>query len=369
MSIVLVQTIQLACFASIFLLMAQALRDEHRGERRSLLWLAATCVAGAVGAALPETGVAAAAMAAPVAYALLYITIVEFAGRGRGGRWVVGAVVLGAAAAGGGLRIACAALAAEAMMMARVLLAEGEAETRVPRAAMAAVLGLSAAVSAVRAVASIRVQTIEEAAAVLHLLSSSVLPIGFLWMLHARQQARMARENTLDPLTQLLNRRGLEVAGERELARYGRTGRDFAIVVLDIDHFKRLNDVYAHAGGDRILEGVAGLLRERLRAHDTVGRQGGEEFVLLLPDTDEAGAQRLIERLRTTLAAHGFRLGAAEEVRITASFGITCSSGRQGLGWGGMLHEADLALYAAKHAGRNVTRVYSGELADPLMVG
>jgi diguanylate cyclase (GGDEF)-like protein len=143
------------------------------------------------------------------------------------------------------------------------------------------------------------------------------------------------------------------------VARYQRNGDDFAVVLMDVDHFKRLNDTFGHAGGDLVLCEIAALFRGLIRESDVLGRLGGEEFVLLLANTPAEGAARLVEGLRKAMEAHRFELDG-KTFSVTASFGVTVSAGRLEVEWEKLLREADQALYAAKDAGRNVCRFYEG---------
>ncbi|WP_117238416.1 GGDEF domain-containing protein [Thermus sediminis] len=153
-------------------------------------------------------------------------------------------------------------------------------------------------------------------------------------------QVRFWREQALTcPLTGLPNRRALEMALEREAARVERGERPFALVLLDLDDFKRVNDERGHQEGDRVLRRVAGYLKAHVRQGDLVGRWGGEEFAILLPATDPLGAERLAERLREGLAALG----------VTASFGVALYRGDLGE----LFLRADQALYRAKALGKN----------------
>lgn len=156
-----------------------------------------------------------------------------------------------------------------------------------------------------------------------------------------------------DPLTGLPNRRVLAetLAREMELAR--RTGRPLAVVMIDLDHFKRVNDRWGHDAGDRLLVAVGGLLGARLRQTDLAARLGGEEFALLLPDTDGPGAAGLAEALRQRLAQH--RDHGLPEGQ-TASFGVAAFEGGPE-GPDGLMRRADQALYAAKARGRNCVDV------------
>jgi diguanylate cyclase (GGDEF)-like protein len=150
-----------------------------------------------------------------------------------------------------------------------------------------------------------------------------------------------------DPLTGLLNRRALAEIAVPALARARRSGSPLSLVLLDIDHFKQVNDAHGHAAGDAVLVGIAAMLRSRLRAGDGCARLGGEEFVLLLPDTGEAQALQVAEALRAQLAASD----VAGVGPSTASFGV--STGRGDADFDTLLREADRAMYAAKAAGRN----------------
>jgi diguanylate cyclase (GGDEF)-like protein len=156
-----------------------------------------------------------------------------------------------------------------------------------------------------------------------------------------------------DELTGIFNRRflltqlGALVSGAR------RHERPLSVVMLDIDHFKSVNDEHGHAAGDAVLSAVAGVMRDRLRAEDWVGRLGGEEFLALLPDDDAAGAATVAETLRAAIE----RLVVPYEdldMRVTASVGWATLE--PGEGPDELLRRVDDALYAAKHSGRNATR-------------
>jgi diguanylate cyclase (GGDEF)-like protein len=160
----------------------------------------------------------------------------------------------------------------------------------------------------------------------------------------------------VDALTGLLNRRGFEERIEQERRRALRERTSLAVATFDIDHFKAVNDAHGHDTGDRVLAWVAGLLSEQVRGIDVVARLGGEEFVVLLPRTDAAGAEALGERVRTALATApaltGFdRSGVPRELRVTVSGGVSAAvapADPQAL-----LDAADRALYAAKRSGRD----------------
>ncbi len=162
-----------------------------------------------------------------------------------------------------------------------------------------------------------------------------------------------------DPLTKLPNRRAFEEQLAEEIKRYGRYARPIALVMVDIDHFKRVNDMHGHDAGDQVLETLGKILRGALRETDLPARLGGEEFVALLPETTLAAAADTAERLRariekTPVDWHG------ETIGFTASFGVAaapdCVADPAAL-----LERADAALYAAKAAGRN--RVVTADAA------
>ncbi|MCO3640002.1 diguanylate cyclase [Pseudomonas aeruginosa] len=153
-----------------------------------------------------------------------------------------------------------------------------------------------------------------------------------------------------DPLTGLPNRAALSERLEQEVARRHRDGGDLLLAVLDIDHFKRINDDFGHLAGDKVLKIIAGELRKRLRQADFIARFGGEEFVVLLPATPLEAGRQLLERLRAAIAACPFHF-KGEPLSITCSAGITAFEGNEA---GEVVFErADQALYRAKRAGRD----------------
>lgn len=163
-----------------------------------------------------------------------------------------------------------------------------------------------------------------------------------------------------DPLTGLYNRRYATDVLQGEVARGQRDiGYEFSIVILDIDHFKHINDRYGHLAGDAILKQLSSVLSERVRACDTLARIGGEEFALLLPNTTGAGAFHVADELRSAVAAECFRFEAQDgKERGTIERNITLSAGvgawsRQMARPGDLLRLADENLYKAKSDGRN----------------
>lgn len=150
-----------------------------------------------------------------------------------------------------------------------------------------------------------------------------------------------------DALTGLLNRRGLEPLVRREQARAERREEALALLLIDVDHFKRVNDRFGHRVGDAVLRRLAAVLVRVSRASDLVARFGGDEFVVLLPATDRRGAESLAERIRHAVASEDF-LENGE--RVTVSIGVTVVQGEE---HAEPVALADLALYRAKRAGRD----------------
>ncbi len=159
------------------------------------------------------------------------------------------------------------------------------------------------------------------------------------------------RLTTVDGLTQAYNRRFFEEAIDREISRSHRYGRQLSLVLMDLDHFKRINDSYGHLAGDWVLKEISALMRANLRREDVFARFGGEEFALLLPEIPLAGAEQLAEKARRLIAGAEFRYDT-HTLRVTASFGIATLS-RERLEPAELMGTADEKLYAAKAAGRN----------------
>ncbi len=160
-----------------------------------------------------------------------------------------------------------------------------------------------------------------------------------------------------DPLTGLFNRRALEQALSLEVTRQKRGRRPFSLMMIDVDHFKKLNDTFGHAAGDEVLRGLARLVPQSLRASDIVARVGGEEFVVLLLDTELAQAAIAAEKVRVAMRGASFA-GPGEQLlgRVTVSIGVA-SWPRHGESADAVLAAADRALYAAKDGGRDQARL------------
>lgn len=166
-----------------------------------------------------------------------------------------------------------------------------------------------------------------------------------------RLHHELERLATTDSLTGLLNRRQFLRLAQHELRRLKRHPRPLSLVMLDIDHFKHINDTYGHGCGDEMLKVLAQAMRQALREVDIFGRLGGEEFAVLLIDADAERAQEVAERLRQNVAAAAIDCDGTT-IRSTISLGVTCVDGADDA-LKAVLARADRALYAAKAAGRN----------------
>jgi len=178
-----------------------------------------------------------------------------------------------------------------------------------------------------------------------------LLIAGFTISLAYTRQVHQ-EEAISDSLTGIYNRRYLRERLEEELARSRRFGLPASISLLDIDHFKKCNDLYGHLVGDQVLKGVATLISSSIRKIDLVARYGGEEFVIIMPQTDASGALILAEKIRKLIARHRFSTASGESFSITVSQGVATVP-QDALGRREMLTEADAALYRAKQRGRN----------------
>jgi len=169
-------------------------------------------------------------------------------------------------------------------------------------------------------------------------------------LLDAREELRV--QATHDSLTGLWNRASILETLDKELARAQREGHPLAMLMIDVDHFKLVNDTHGHQAGDAMLREVARRIRSTIRRYDTAGRYGGEEFVVVLPATDLAGGMTQAERIRQTIAGEGVA-ASGKLVEVTCSIGV-CSWPASGPGDAPLLiHGADEALYQAKRSGRN----------------
>lgn len=160
-------------------------------------------------------------------------------------------------------------------------------------------------------------------------------------------------ESGRDPLTRALNRRFLPTILGREISIAATTGTPFTILMLDVDHFKHINDHWGHSTGDVVLQQVADVVMDAVRFNDFVFRYGGEEFLIALVEAGIGEGYEIAERVRTRLAEHEFRLADGNMIHVTASIGIATYNGHPD--YVQLVDAADRALYAAKHGGRNRT--------------
>lgn len=167
-----------------------------------------------------------------------------------------------------------------------------------------------------------------------------------------RMRAQLATIVLTDPLSGCLNRRGFEQQLARDVRRAARSNGEVALIAVDLDHFKQVNDTYGHLAGDIVIEETGALLRETARGGDVVGRIGGEEFVILAPETGLEGATHVAERVVEAFRAHRFR-GVGGKRPVTVSVGVVADRVRDEHAASDLRARADEALYVAKRAGRD----------------
>ena len=160
----------------------------------------------------------------------------------------------------------------------------------------------------------------------------------------------LEEEAIYDPLTKCFNKKEIEILIEKFLKESLRYNKPLSILMLDIDFFKKVNDTYGHLAGDFVLKEVADIIKSTIRNSDACGRFGGEEFIIVLPNTKLNGAMKLAERIRENIQNHKF-IFQNQEIPITISIGITSASKNDSLF--SLIERADEALYEAKSKGRN----------------
>jgi len=184
---------------------------------------------------------------------------------------------------------------------------------------------------------------------------TALILLAYVAMVVAREQRRSRdaaiRLSTVDSLTRLFNRAFFFAAVEREIARCARSGRGFCLVMMDLDGLKAVNDRFGHFVGDKVLRGVGDVIRGGVRRIDTPARYGGDEFVVLLPETDPTGAFVLAEKIRQEVAELAFG-GFEGEVRTSLSIGVVVYP-EDGRTADELMISADQAMYASKREGKN----------------
>ena len=193
-------------------------------------------------------------------------------------------------------------------------------------------------------------------------LAALLAALVLIWSRNERMQ-ELKRQASQDPLTGLKNRRRFEEDLRTEMARNRRDGSEAALLMLDLDNFKRVNDTLGHPIGDRVIAEIASVLRTRMRVTDVVARLGGDEFAIVLPHCDAAEARSVAEAIATAIREHAPREEGVPP--ITVSVGIAMFGADPRLSCESLEEEADAALYEAKRAGRDAVRV-AGEDVVPL---
>jgi diguanylate cyclase (GGDEF)-like protein len=174
-----------------------------------------------------------------------------------------------------------------------------------------------------------------------------------------RHRERLEQQVTTDPLTGIGNRKHFEDQLRKELKRCMRSRQPLSLIMFDLDQFKRLNDTFGHPAGDEVLRSTTRAIRECLRASDDLSRYGGEEFMVIAPETDLRGAESLADRMREKLESTTATYGP-HVLCITASFGVATISGHEiSVSPEQLIQAADNCMYAAKRAGRNCVRAVS----------
>ena len=183
------------------------------------------------------------------------------------------------------------------------------------------------------------------------------LTIGYLLEYDTRKdflnQLTIHRLATTDPLCGVLNRRQFFLHAQREMERARRYRHALAVIMMDIDEFKRVNDTFGHATGDQALKLFAQTCANSIRSTDILGRLGGEEFALTLPETDGGAAAQLAERLRSILAQAHIPIHDGQKAQFTVSFGVSVFEPTTDHMFESIIHRADQCLYTAKQQGRN----------------
>jgi diguanylate cyclase (GGDEF)-like protein len=175
-----------------------------------------------------------------------------------------------------------------------------------------------------------------------------------------RERQEMERQASYDPLTGLNNRRSFDERLPGEFERAKRYRRSLALLMLDVDNFKQVNDTYGHDWGDAVLKEVGRVLRERTRKSDIAARYGGEEFVVILPEIDAEGARQAAEKIRQEIKTVSFSPDSRPSFSVTVSVGVACTALRDYPDGQAAVKDADVALYQAKRSGKDRVECASG---------
>lgn len=191
------------------------------------------------------------------------------------------------------------------------------------------------------------------------LIQLIIIFVGFsvVLMTSLLLEEKLTEQSNIDFLTQTHNRRSLDKIASKEILSTINDGTSLSLVLCDIDHFKKINDLYGHQTGDDILVALSALLKNNMRKDDSVARYGGEEFVLFLPGTKEKEAALIAEKLRHIIDKNCFISSDDRRIHVTASFGVT-SFTKHRTDWNTLMQSADKAMYQAKSLGRNQVRVF-----------
>lgn len=182
-------------------------------------------------------------------------------------------------------------------------------------------------------------------------LITITLGFGIVWIVNALLQEELKNLARVDSLTGVRNRRGLDDIVHKIVAQMKRDKAPLSMIMVDIDHFKKVNDTYGHQVGDAVLKQFALLLKKNIRSNDVLSRYGGEEFAILLPNTESKSACIAAEKLRAATETYPFRSEDKIVLKVTASFGV--SSFLSQINWEELVSYSDEALYRAKSNGRN----------------
>jgi diguanylate cyclase (GGDEF)-like protein len=251
-------------------------------------------------------------------------------------------------------------LAAQFILLGNLVLRNGTKESRLPRYVMAGLyyvwavndLFRSGRIERIGPAVSLHLTSpLEMAGPVLSILMTVMTGAGFIWLALVYLNNDLEMQSRLDPLTGLSNRHAFGDSAKGEVLRARRYRSSLSVIIFDLDCFKEINDTHGHQAGDAALIVVATCMQKNLREVDILGRFGGDEFVVILPDTNVAQACLVSERLRAKIAEAGMERNG-ERVNLTASFGVATLSGTDAT-WEDTLARGDRLLYQAKRNGRN----------------